>query len=91
MQYVIEADSNKEIIKEYEVDEYGNVNMEYINEELDKKINGFQLFKSFQSSLQIELNINKQLYKNGSISKELYEKVENILLDRIKVFDNILK
>lgn len=91
MEYVIETNNNNEIVKEYEIDEFGNINMEYINEELDKKINGYQLFKSIKTNFEIELNVNKQMYESGNISKELYEKVENILLERLSIFNNIIK
>ncbi len=91
MEYLIEVNSNNEIVSEKEIDEFGNVNIEYFNEELDKEINGYQLFKNVKASYNIELNINKQLYENGNISKELYEKVENILLERLRIFNNIIK
>jgi len=35
--------------------------------------------------------MNKQLYKSGNISKELYEKVENIILEKMKPWENIME
>lgn len=90
MTYSTEYDENGNVIKEYETDEYGNEEITYINEKI-KDVNTFGLFTNIICSYKLELNINKQLYKKGSISKELYEKVENKLLERMKPLLEIIK
>ena len=83
MTYSTEYDESGNIIKEYETDEYGNEEITYIDETI-KDINAFSLFTNIICSYKLEMNINKQLYEKKIISKELYEKVENILLERMK-------
>ena len=51
----------------------------------------FNIFKNVLCSYELELKINKELYEKGNISKELYEKVEKILLERIKPIAEIIK
>ncbi len=90
MTYSMELDSNNNIVKEYETDEYGNVEITYIDEAI-KDVNTFGLFTNVICSYKLELSINKELYDNGSISKELYEKVETKILERMKPFTTIIK
>lgn len=86
----MEVDSNGNSIRDSYVDEYGNEEVLYENEEL-KEYSDFGLFRSIICGFKLELNMNRQLYKNGSISKELYEKVENIILERMKPWENIME
>lgn len=89
MTYSMELNSNN-IVKEYETDEYGDAEITYIDEVL-KDVNMFGLFTNVICSYKLELSINKELYDNGSISKELYEKVETKILERMKLFTTIIK
>lgn len=93
MSFVTEYDENENIIKEYAVDEYGNIDIDYVNKELnnDSSINIGKIFKSVEASYRMELKLNKELYEQGIISKELHSKVENIILSKLKVFDNRVK
>lgn len=86
----MEVDNNGNSIKDSYVDEYGNEEVLYENEEL-KEYSDFGLFRSVICSFKLELNMNRRLYKNGSISKELYEKVENIILDEMKPWESIME
>lgn len=88
--HIMEIDNNGNSIKDSYVDEYGNEEVLYENEDL-KEYSDFGLFRNVLCAFKLELNMNKQLYKNGSISKELYEKVENIILDRMKPWENIIE
>lgn len=83
MTYSTEYDENRKIIKEYDTDEYGNIEITYIDE-LIKDINTFGLFTSVIYNYKLELSINKELYEKGVISKELYEKVLNKILEKMK-------
>ena len=83
--HTMEVDNNGNNIKDSYVDMYGNEEVLY--EEL-KEYSDLGLFRSVICDFKLELNINKQLYENGSISKELYEKVENIILERMKPWEN---
>ena len=88
--HIMEVDNNGNSIKDSYVDEYGNEEVLYENEEL-KEYSDFGLFRSVIGSFKLELNMNRRLYKNGSISKELYEKVENIILDEMKPWESIME
>ncbi len=88
--HIMEVDNNGNSIKDSYVDEYGNEEVLYENEEL-KEYSDFGLFRSVICSFKLELNMNRRLYKNGSISKELYEKVENIILDEMKPWESIME
>ena len=88
--HIMEVDSNGNSIKDSYVDKYGNEEILYKNEELEE-YNDFGLFRSVICGFKLELNMNKQLYKSGNISKELYEKVENIILEKMKPWENILE
>jgi hypothetical protein len=90
MSYYYELNEDNKVLKEYEEDEFGNVDITYIDEEI-KDIKPFNLFRNVLCSYELELKINKELYDKGNISKELYEKVENILLERIKPIAEIIK
>lgn len=90
MSYYYELNEDNKVMKEYEEDEFGNVDITYIDEEI-KDIKPFNLFRNVLCSYELELKINKELYDKGNISKELYEKVENILLERIKPIAEIIK
>lgn len=48
--------------------------------------NEVDIHEALITRFKLELKINKELYESNNISKELYEKVENILLDRIRPF-----
>lgn len=48
--------------------------------------NEVNIHEALITRFKLELKINKELYESNNISKELYEKVENILLDRIRPF-----
>ena len=84
MTFMSEYDDNNNLIKESLIDKYGNEEVSYLNEDLDKELNGIQLFKDLGTFYKLQLTINKQMYESGDISKELYNKVEDIILDRIK-------
>lgn len=88
--HIMEVDKNGNSIKDSYVDEYGNEEVLYENEDL-KEYSDFGLFRSVICNLKLELNMNRRLYKNGSISKELYEKVENIILDKMKPWESIME
>lgn len=90
MTFMSEYDENNNLIKESLIDKYGNEEVSYLNEDLDKKLNGIQLFKDLGTFYKLQLTINKQMYESGDISKELYNKVEDIILDRIKPFQKYL-
>ena len=90
MAYYYELNEDNKVLKEYEEDKYGNIDITYIDEEI-KDIKPFNLFRNVLCSYRLELKINKELYDKGNISKELYEKVENILLERIKPIAEIIK
>lgn len=90
MTFMSEYDDNNNLIKESLIDKYGNEEVSYLNEDLDKKLNGIQLFKDLGTFYKLQLTINKQMYESGDISKELYNKVEDIILDRIKPFQKYL-
>ncbi len=90
MVYSTEFDENGNIIKEYEVDEFGNMEVSYIDEKI-KDVNQFNLFKNIICSYKLELSINKELYQKGCISKDLYEKVENKILERIQPLLKIIE
>lgn len=83
MTYSTEYDEKGNIIKEYDTDEYGNIEITYIDE-LIKDINTFGLFTNVIYNYKLELSINKELYEKGVISKELYEKVLNKILEKMK-------
>ena len=53
-----EYDENGKLIKEYEVDEYGNEEIIYIDEAL-KNVNTFGLFTNVICGYKLELSINK--------------------------------
>ncbi len=89
MSYVYEIDDNGKMIKEYEIDEYGNKEILYIDESI-KDIKPFNLFSNVLSSYKLELKINEELYNKGNISKELYTKVADIILNKISTINNIL-
>lgn len=74
MSYYYELNEDNKVLKEYEEDEFGNVDITYIDEEI-KDIKPFNLFRNVLCSYELELKINKELYDKGNISKELYEKV----------------
>ncbi len=88
--HIMEVDKNGNSIKDSYVDEYGNEEVLYENEDL-KEYSDFGLFRSVICNFKLELNMNRRLYKNGSISKELYEKVENIILDKMKPWESIME
>ena len=67
-----------------------DIYLSFLDEEI-KDIKPFNLFRNVLCSYELELKINKELYDKGNISKELYEKVENILLERIKPIAEIIK
>lgn len=90
MTFMSEYDDNNNLIKESLIDKYGNEEVSYLNEDLDKELNGIQLFKDLGTFYKLQLTINKQMYESGDISKELYIKVEDIILDRIKPFQKYL-
>lgn len=90
MTFMSEYDDNNNLIKESLIDKYGNEEVSYLNEDLDKELNGIQLFKDLDTFYKLQLTINKQMYESGDISKELYNKVEDIILDRIKPFQKYL-
>lgn len=90
MTFMSEYDENNNLIKESLIDKYGNEEVSYLNEDLDKELNGIQLFKDLGTFYKLQLTINKQMYESGDISKELYNKVEDIILDRIKPFQKYL-
>ncbi len=90
MTYSTEYDESGNILKEYETDEYGNEEIIYIDEKI-KDVNAFSLFRNIICSYKLELSINKQLYEKGFISKELYEKTENILLERMRPLLEIIE
>lgn len=90
MMYSTEYNEKGEIVKEYETNEYGDVEITYINEEL-KDVNTFELFRNVICSFKLELSVNKELYKKGLISKELYEKVADKILEKMKPFTEIIK
>ena len=90
MTFMSEHDDNNNLIKESLIDKYGNEEVSYLNEDLDKELNGIQLFKDLGTFYKLQLTINKQMYESGDISKELYNKVEDIILDRIKPFQKYL-
>ena len=90
MAYYYELDENDKVVKEYEEDEFGNIDTTYIDETI-KDMKLFNIFKNVLCSYELELKINKELYEKGNISKELYEKVEKILLERIKPIAEIIK
>ena len=90
MSYSTEYDDEGNVLKEIYVDEYGNVEMTYIDEKI-KDVNTFSLFTNIICSYKLELSINRQLYEKGSISKELYEKVEKVLLERMKPLLSIIE
>ncbi len=90
MTFMSEYDDNNNLIKESLIDKYGNEEVSYLNEDLDKELNGIQLFKDLGTFYKLQLTINKQMYESGDISKELYNKVEDIILDRIKPFQKYL-
>lgn len=90
MTFMSEYDDNNNLIKESLIDKYGNEEVSYLNEDLDKELNGIQLFKYLGTFYKLQLTINKQMYESGDISKELYNKVEDIILDRIKPFQKYL-
>ena len=90
MAYYYELDENDKVVKEYEEDEFGNIDTTYIDETI-KDMKPFNIFKNVLCSYELELKINKELYEKGNISKELYEKVEKTLLERIKPIAEIIK
>ncbi|CCY47080.1 unknown [Firmicutes bacterium CAG:822] len=90
MTFMSEYDDNNNLIKESLIDKYGNEEVSYLNEDLDKELNGIQLFKDLGTFYKLQLTINKQMYESGDISKELYNKVEDIILDRIKPFQKYI-
>lgn len=90
MIYPMKTNDNGDIIKKYETDEYENINVSYIDETL-KDVDEFNLFKNLMCYYKLQLSINKELYKQGQISKKLYEKVEDILLKRLKPISAIIE
>ena len=74
MTFMSEYDDNNNLIKESLIDKYGNEEVSYLNEDLDKELNGIQLFKDLGTFYKLQLTINKQMYESGDISKELYNK-----------------
>ena len=90
MTFMSEYDDNNNLIKESLIDKYGNEEVSYLNVDLDKELNGIQLFKDLGTFYKLQLTINKQMYESGDISKELYNKVEDIILDRIKPFQKYI-
>lgn len=90
MVYSMEIDSNGNIVKEYDVDEYGNINISYIDEAL-KDVDEYNLFRNLICHFKLQLTINKELYEKGKISKKLYEKVENIILERMQPLSAIME
>ncbi len=88
--HIMEVDSNGNSIRDSYIDSYGNEEVLYENEEL-KEYSDFSLFRNVICSFKLELNMNRQLYKNGNISKELYEKVENIILEKMKPWERIIE
>lgn len=90
MTYYYELDENDKVVKEYEEDEFGNIDITYIDETI-KDMQPLNIFRNVLCSYELELKINKELYEKGNISKELYEKVEKILLERIKPIAEIIK
>lgn len=83
MEYVDVINSDNKTVQSYSVNDFGD--KEIIYNELDEDIN-FNIFEALVSRFKLELRINKELFSNGYISKELYSKIENILLDRISPF-----
>lgn len=90
MTYYYELDENDKVVKEYEEDEFGNIDITYIDETI-KDMQPLNIFRNVLCSYELELKINKELYEKGNISKELYEKVEKTLLERIKPIAEIIK
>ena len=90
MTYYYELDENDKVVKEYEEDEFGNIDITYIDETI-KDMQPLNIFRNVLCSYELELKINKELYEKGNISKELYEKVEKILSERIKPIAEIIK
>ena len=93
MEIVTEYDEQDNVVKDYIVDEYGNINIYHISEELakDKSLNVGKLFNGVEASYRMELKMNKELYEQGIISNELYTKVESIILSKLRFFDNRIK
>lgn len=93
MSYTTEYDSEGNVIKDYSTDEYGNVDIYYISEELenDKSLNIGKMFRQIVAGHKLQLSINKQLYESGNISKELYEIVEVKILERMSPFKKYIE
>ena len=90
MTYYYELDENDKVVKEYEEDEFGNIDITYIDETI-KDMQPLNIFRNVLCSYELELKINKELYEKGNISKELYENLEKTLLERIKPIAEIIK
>lgn len=91
MNYLTEYDNKGNVIRKWNVDEFGNEEVEYNVLEEDS---GFKLSETvgwIVSRFKLEISINKELYNNGSITKELYEKIQNILLERMTPFSKYIE
>lgn len=92
MEYVIEVDENKNILKETWIDEYGNEDVVYSED--DERYKGFNFTETIKGvilNLKLQLRLNKTLYEESKISKELYEKIENLILERLQPFEKYIE
>lgn len=89
MTYSSEIDKLGKTIKEYEIDKFGNEEISYIDENIEE-FKPFDLFINVLNSYKLELQINEELYTDGNISKELYSKVTNVILNKISSLNKIL-
>jgi len=93
MEITKKYNSVKVLMKDYIIDDYGNIDIYRISKELneDNSLDINQLFSSVEASYRMELKINKELYKQGIISNELYLRVEAHILSKLSFFNNHLK
>lgn len=93
MEITKKYNSVKVLMKDYIIDDYGNIDIYRISKELneDNSLDINQLFSSVEASYRMELKINKELYKQGIISNELYLRVETHILSKLSFFNNHLK
>ncbi len=90
--YTMEYDENGNVLKEVCTDEYGNEEVTYCVKE-DTNDNNFEfsdVVKGLASEFKLQLTLNKTLYEDGIISKELYERIENLILERVKPFEKYI-